>query len=469
MKTQYETTRHAPAAPPRAGASLVEILMSLMVMSIGLVSVAALFPVTMLRSMQATQLTNAGLLYYQCEDYTRAFPRLVFNDFNTSYGVAGNIVSNVEFTPRSTVFARYGIYNAADSDTVNRERYERSLPLKFVTVIDPLGAVSNPGSNARTYGKDNYGLHTVQNYYYQAVRTNAGFDLFNATAAIRLAQINLAQSMFASNDSWSTSVSSNEVGGGAGNTTLTLADISVNDLQTFADALASNITGRAVVFDRNGKQSHVSLVTGVNAGTQQITLASAVPNNALYAAVPEVRLDLLEARYTCLITVRRQLMNLGPAGTPGADGVDDDLTGSADGLGEVGWPGTDDEVRNLGANLVVFFRRDFSPLAEQVYEAGNLLAGLSSLSGAQQITIRWNGANADSKPRIRNGGWLFDPVNGYWYQISSVVVDERTSQNPVNAINTREAVVLLDRPPEASGGYLMVPERVVEVFDFTGF
>ncbi len=473
MKAHPETTRYTPALPPRAGASLVEILMSLMVMSIGLVSVAALFPVSMLRSMQATQLTNAGLLYYQCEDYTRAFPQLLFNDINQAIypnnppGYPPHTLPNVEMRANSPMVRRYGI--------TSTEQYVSSLPLKFVTVVDPLGAAFNPNLERR-FGTDNFGLHAVEPFSYQAVRKNAGFDVNNPDPMIREAQLNLALSMFASPDSWSTTVTSNEVEGTGGANTLVLADISAGDLQTFAAAITSGIRGRAVVFDRHSRQSHVSRVSNVDSASRTITLATAVPTNPRYFqdppgvwVIPEVRLELLEPRYTCLITTRRQLMNLGPAGTPGADGVDDDGSGDADSFSEVGWPGTDDEVRNLGANLVVFFRRDFSPFAEQVYEAGNLLKGLNELEEARPITIRWNGGNPDSKPRIRNGAWVFDPVNGYWYQIANVIFAERAAQNPVNANNTREAVVTLDRPPEATGNYLMVMERVVEVFDFTGF
>ena len=44
----------------RRGVTLTEVLMSLMIMSIGISSVAVLFPLSMLRSLQATQRTAAA-------------------------------------------------------------------------------------------------------------------------------------------------------------------------------------------------------------------------------------------------------------------------------------------------------------------------------------------------------------------------------------------------------------------------
>ncbi|MBR9804426.1 hypothetical protein GYB59_23255 [bacterium] len=459
MQYFNSTATHANGPASRQGATLVEILMSLMVMSIGLVSVASLFPLSMMRSIQATQLTNAAMLHYQCEDYTRAFPGLTFNHYDGS-----GIVPNSEMQASSPTIRRFREGAGAINPTV----FLRSLPLTFVKVVDPIGASfyrNTAPADAITFGKDPYGLHDSNtNFMFQATRTNAGFDVMNLGDDTGR---NLAFSMFGSTDSWSESVLSNEITI-VDPLNITLDDIRTDDMASFAGAIGS-VTGRAIIYDRTGKQSHVTQVT--NVAGQNVQLTKAIPNNGLYTAIPEVRLELLEPRYTCLITVRRQLMNLGPDGTPGEDSVDDDGDGTADNFPEIGWPGTDDEVRNLGADLVVFFRRDFSPFGEQVYEAGNLIRGSNAPNGTQPITIRWDGGKEDSRPRLQSGGWVFDPVNGYWYQLTSVLVEDRPATDQFNGAisNMREAVVLLDRPPEASGRYLMVPERVVEVFDFPAF
>jgi hypothetical protein len=56
---------------PRTGATLTEVLMSLLIMSVGIVSVITIFPISLLRSIQATQLTNARLLRTNTEEELR--------------------------------------------------------------------------------------------------------------------------------------------------------------------------------------------------------------------------------------------------------------------------------------------------------------------------------------------------------------------------------------------------------------
>ena len=65
------TRRRSPSLAARRGATLVEVLMSLMVMGIGIVSVVTMFPIAALRSIQATQLTNAKMLRKNAEEAFR--------------------------------------------------------------------------------------------------------------------------------------------------------------------------------------------------------------------------------------------------------------------------------------------------------------------------------------------------------------------------------------------------------------
>lgn len=62
-----------------SGVTLVEVLMSLMIMSIGLASVAVLFPISVLRSVQATQMTNAAILKYNVDAFVQMNPQLIFD------------------------------------------------------------------------------------------------------------------------------------------------------------------------------------------------------------------------------------------------------------------------------------------------------------------------------------------------------------------------------------------------------
>lgn len=71
-------SRNANGGQP-SGVTLTEVLMSLMIMSIGVTSVAVLFPISMLRSLQATQLTNAAIVRYNVETILESQPDLIFD------------------------------------------------------------------------------------------------------------------------------------------------------------------------------------------------------------------------------------------------------------------------------------------------------------------------------------------------------------------------------------------------------
>jgi prepilin-type N-terminal cleavage/methylation domain-containing protein len=70
---------HTVKPQSHRGVTLVEVLMSLMIMSIGMSAVAVLFPISVLRSIQATQLTNAAILKHKAEATVLMNRRLVFD------------------------------------------------------------------------------------------------------------------------------------------------------------------------------------------------------------------------------------------------------------------------------------------------------------------------------------------------------------------------------------------------------
>ena len=67
-------TRAAGSKPGRAGVTLIEVLTSMMLMSIDVIAVAALFPIAVVRSLQATQLTNATNLRLNAEALIDTIP-----------------------------------------------------------------------------------------------------------------------------------------------------------------------------------------------------------------------------------------------------------------------------------------------------------------------------------------------------------------------------------------------------------
>jgi len=63
----------------RRGVTLTEVLMSMLIMSIGVSSVAVLFPISVLRSVQATQLTNAAILMTNAKALVQMRKELIFD------------------------------------------------------------------------------------------------------------------------------------------------------------------------------------------------------------------------------------------------------------------------------------------------------------------------------------------------------------------------------------------------------
>lgn len=78
--TIHNSATHSTAMISQpSGVTLTEVLMSLMIMSIGISAVAVLFPIATLRSIQANRLTHGAILKYNVEAILQAEPNLIFD------------------------------------------------------------------------------------------------------------------------------------------------------------------------------------------------------------------------------------------------------------------------------------------------------------------------------------------------------------------------------------------------------
>jgi hypothetical protein len=130
----------------RVGATLSEVLVSLLIASIGLVSVATFFPLAVLRSIEATKRTQATVLKKNAEEFLDrsrwqgppdvsvvwppADQRRVLDDVRINLGVDG-------------LPGRGGVDDDNDDDI--DERNEVGFPGsddRFIAVLDPLGVVT---------------------------------------------------------------------------------------------------------------------------------------------------------------------------------------------------------------------------------------------------------------------------------------------------------------------------------------
>lgn len=246
----------------RVATTLMEVLMALMVMSIGIVSVASLFPLAILRSIQASQLTNAALLRYEAEDKIDMFEDMLpdGDDFPT---------------PR-----RVG----------DRRRF----------VIDPLGywttQADDPGNEGQWKG-------TI-------TRLNAGMGQ------------NLANNAIPSADSWVREFQ----GLPASNTgsVITFPNKAIDALRTLETIVTArigsgtaanpenpDIQARLVLLSENGRSAvtrEVSDTANINTGARTVTLDTALPSDGRFDSISEVYIETYEQRYSFLFTVRSTLV-----------------------------------------------------------------------------------------------------------------------------------------------------------------
>lgn len=68
----------------RSGTTLIEVLMSVMVMGIGVITVASLFAISSLRTARANQLTNAAILSRNADVLLRTYPHLLHDPDNSA-------------------------------------------------------------------------------------------------------------------------------------------------------------------------------------------------------------------------------------------------------------------------------------------------------------------------------------------------------------------------------------------------
>ena len=105
------------AAKCDAGVTLTEVLMSLMILSIGLSAVAVLFPVATLRAIQANQLTHGAIVKYNVEAMLQTDPKWIIDPDRD-----GNLIEHYQ-TPlsRNYVVDPLGFYtHYSDGNTGNR-------------------------------------------------------------------------------------------------------------------------------------------------------------------------------------------------------------------------------------------------------------------------------------------------------------------------------------------------------------
>jgi prepilin-type N-terminal cleavage/methylation domain-containing protein len=376
----------------RQGVTLVEVLMSLMIMSIGVSAVAVLFPISMLRALQATQLTNAAITKYNVETLLDVRPRLIFDPDND-----GNLVEH---------FRRRNVRNY---------------------VIDPVGFYTHLADGAAgaaaTFGNDGTGPagNIIRWGGGLAATDGRGPGASAAHAnAVRMIALNLANQ----GDGWETQVDTQ-----AGSVTTPgqvplLTDNDLSQVPTSALALPTNGSGgylvedpefyRIVLFSENGKFSQSFPLLSLDNATKVAYYTEDLNNDGSLDSGEDFNMNgALDSR-TLPFEFRVDQDNDGVL-EPGEEIASRVLLQSRK-VSDFSWMlnvrrRSDGLARSV--DVVVRFNDGVDIADERLFEA-------TFLAGTRFVGVRKAGGAIPAEPNIRKGKFIFDATNGVWYRIQDV-------------------------------------------------
>lgn len=446
----------------KAGTTLTEVVMSLMIMSIGVVSVATLFPISTMRTLEANKQTISTIARFNAEPAIDTFidgfgrPALIHNPDGeyTFPGAAAGISDSTPYNsatslaPPSPIQASFRGRNYL-VDPIGWQEFNEDPATPGSPLPSPFSAF--PPSLDAT--RDYFGNTAPAVVSWPLPRRYVGATAFlpyanpYPTTPAQLVQSRLrAMGVASQPDNWKlliesqvTAVSTSTVGGVTGISGVTLD----ND----ADLSAINLTGtgiyRVVIFDIDGTHSEVRSLNNVNTAASSLDWVPAAPTQpqllpTLYDTSPttgatpnigKARIEVADQIYTWGLSVRKRA-----SGTASVD-------------------------------VVVFFKRNFDPNFERVFDAefrkwklwrdgkndydGTAaqrspgVAGVddNSIGAADDVgeigypvtnAIEQDYPNAvvtlkvpsiatdDERPHPRRGGYIYDTKNGLWYRIRGV-------------------------------------------------
>lgn len=449
----------------RAGTTLTEVLMSLMIMSIGVVSVATLFPIATMRTLEANKQTVSTIARFNAEPAIDTFvdgygrPALVHNP-DGEYAFPGAPAGVLDSTP----------YNSSGS--VPQAGTQQATFRGQTFLVDPIGFQgfnedsATPGAPLPSpFSAYPPALSVPRDFFGNSVFTvpagsvltplprrypgaNAFLPFANPypTNAAQLVASRLRAAGVATQpDNWKlvlesqvTGVSTSTVSGVTGITGVTLD----NDVDLSLINLASGVY-RVVIFDIEGERSETRDLYNINAGALSVDWVPAAPGqpqllptrfdtSPTTGAAPnvgKVRIEVVDQVYTWMLSVRKR-----PTG-------------------------------DASVEVVVFFKRNFDPNRERVFDAefrkwklwrdakndydgslnlrkpGVFNVNDNAIGPADDIgeigypvtnfleqdypnatvTLKVSSAATDDeRPHPRRGGYIYDTRNGVWYRIRAI-------------------------------------------------
>ncbi|MAT15707.1 MAG: hypothetical protein CMJ46_10625 [Planctomyces sp.] len=253
-------TNRASALP--GGTTLVEVLMSILLMGIGLVALATMFPASILRTVRAHHLTSATNLRFNAEAFVDLYPLYV---------------------------------EQWDDGT-----YPSAVPSPGVTTfiaVDPQGNVQAADPTNDFFGNNNI----VRRQLFDTTLPIFDFDV-DTDAADRDDAVTFTTSY----DSWEAVFDSDVVGGTATATQVQLdTDLNIDENIDLTNA-TPNVQYRAVLFSDTNRGGQYRKITARNDAAKTITWSPAIDAITAGTFTPgRVKVEISDPRFSWMMTVRR--------------------------------------------------------------------------------------------------------------------------------------------------------------------
>ncbi len=424
----------------RVGTTLTEVLMSLMIMSIGIVSVATLFPISALRTLEASKSTNSKIASFNAEAAIDARPELVHNPDD------GIPRLNSDLLPEPPAGG-----SVVTESSINRTRYDGDAFLvnHKTYAVDPWGFYEMPTAGNLNTEFGNVGGTGLPTFppYSRVTRYRAWLP-----DAIQAAHF------VSHSDNWKV-VTEAALDPTGTQSALSLTLEIEGDLSSISGVTGSiatqTVVYRAIIFDADGSGSETRLLSANPTG-QQLVWTLPLPTRVMEdqngngAIDPgedydgdgrldfpsRVRVEVADQVYTWMLTVRMQ-------------------------------PELFDNPneKRCETDAVIFYKRGFDPAHETVHAADFRVNGYGSddlpdtaddvLGGPNhRVRVQYTG----DRPAAKRGGFVFDTANGVWYRISAI---EREADTEMYLVLENE--VRASNGPANLGGAILHPS-VVNVF-----
>lgn len=448
-RTAPQTARSGrPVKLARRGVTLIEVLMALMIMSIGVSAVAVLFPIATLRSIQATQLTNGAIVKYNVEELININPGLVFDP-------DGDLADALRYPTAAT-------RRTAKIQALT-EHYRTPAARNYI--VDPFGfynhlADGNPGI-AAVFGNDGSSPLGIPRFG-GGLRLTNGRRVPSAPPAppiaappltsseleaLRLRAIEIANQ----GDGWETQIDAQPAGLTAGGVVLD-GDLDLTQVPTAQLALprsgpdylvADPDMYRMVLFSENGKFSQAFPLTAIDTATNTAYFTEDVNFNGTRDPGEDVNMN-------GVADVRTLPTEFSATGTAVVSRV---LLQSRK-MSDYSWMLN---VRRRGdgmarsVDVVVKFSDGADLESERVYEATFVPSSTVPPITSRSVWVKKTVGPPAAEPNIRKGKFIFDAVNAIWYRIQDV------QEKPLfgtggTPFDTFDYLVTVEEPIKAGNG-----------------